>query len=300
MNNFLEKAFLRWEFVDFKDATISIATHWLHYGTWAFWGMRWKVGESWATLFRIDDHVKRLSNSAKFLWYNIDTWYIKDKIIDFVRINSPSSDFYIRPLVYTSDLGISPRLHNIDYDFLIYGIELWNYLDPSGISCSISSYMRQSDISFPLRWKITGAYITSSLAKSEAINRWFDEAILMNSKQKVSEWSGMNIFIVRNGIAYTPWLSEDILEWITRDSIIKLSKYLNLEVIEREIDKSELFIRDEVFLTWTAAKITPVNQIEQYHLPDNKPIFKLLRDNLEKMQNWDLGWFENYITKIEY
>jgi branched-chain amino acid aminotransferase len=132
----------------------------------------------------------------------------------------------------------------------------------------------------PLRGKISGAYITSSLAKTEAVAAGFDEAILMNSQGKVSEASGMNIFIVRNGQVVTPGYEQDILEGITRDSILTIARDLGIPVAERPIDKSELLIADEVFLSGTAAKITPVRRIETYILSPHRPITEKLRDKL--------------------
>lgn len=301
MKNFLKIAYHAWEFKYFKDASLSIATHALHYWTWAFWWMRAFPNPKKPhdiILFRLEDHTKRLSNSAKFLWYEISPEFIKEKIIELIKLNKPQTPIYIRPLVYTSDLDISPRLHNIEYDFLIYALELWDYLSNDWISCSISSYQRQNDLSFPLRWKISWAYITSALAKTESFNRWFDEAILLNSQWKVSEGSAMNIFIVRDKKIITPWVNQDILEWITRDSVIKLAKYLWYEVIERPIDKTELFIADEVFMSWTAARVTPVNKIEQFTLPIEKPIFENIKKHFEKMIVWDIKEFEHFITKI--
>ena len=137
-------------------------------------------------------------------------------------------------------------------------MELGDYLSPDGVSCRISSWYRQEDRSLPLRGKISGAYITSSLAKTEAVESGFDEAILLNSQGKVSEASGMNIFLVRNGELITPGLDQDILEGITRDSVIQIAKDLGIKVIERAVDKSEFFIAEEVFLSGTAAKVTPV------------------------------------------
>lgn len=169
---------------------MSVATHALHYGIGAFGGMRAIPNSSnpdEIILFRLSDHAKRLANSAKFLGYDLSADYIANKIIEFVAKNKPTKPIYIRPLIYTSDLDISPRLHNIEFDFLIYGIELGDYLASGGITCTISSWQRQQDASFPLRGKITGAYITSALAKTEAYNRGFDEAILLNSHGKVSE-----------------------------------------------------------------------------------------------------------------
>ena len=197
-----------------------------------------------------------------------------------MKKNRPDKSFYIRPFVYTSDLGIAPRLHKIEKDFFVYGLELGDYLSPDGISCRISSWSRQEDRSFPLRGKISGAYIASALAKTEAVASGFDEALLMNSQGKVCEASGMNVFIVRDGKLITPGSDQDILEGITRDSIITLAKHFGIEVIERPIDKTELLIADEVFLSGTAAKVTPVKQIENYTLPGDRPITEKLRDKL--------------------
>lgn len=299
---FLPISFHKNEWKNFSDANISIATHSLHYGIGAFGGMRAipnPANPNEIILFRLADHAKRLSQSAKFLGYNLEANYIADKIIEFVAKNKPTKPIYIRPLVYTSDLDISPRLHNIEFDFLIYGIELGDYLASGGISCTVSSWQRQQDASFPLRGKITGAYITSALAKTEAYNRGFDEAILLNSHGKVSEWSAMNIFIVRNGKIKTPPVTEDILEGITRDSIIKIAKKLGYEVEEAIIDKSELFIADEVFFTGTAAKVTPVKKIEQYELPESHPIADAIKSEFDAIFSGKSENFSDWLTFVK-
>ena len=286
MHNFLPFAYFEHQFVPFKDANVSIATHALHYGTGAFGGMRGipsSDNPQQILLFRLDRHSERLSNSAKFLGYDLPADKIQQLIIDFVKKNQPDTSFYIRPFVYTSDLGIAPRLHKIEKNFLIYGIELGDYLPPGGISCRISSWYRQEDRSLPLRGKVSGAYITSSLAKTEAVESGFDEAILMNSQGKISEASGMNIFMVRNGKLITPGFDQDILEGITRDSIITIAKDLGIEVEERAVDKTELFIADEVFLSGTAAKITPVKRVETYHLSNERPITEKLKTKLSEI-----------------
>lgn len=283
MYNFLPIAYFQNEFVPFAEAKISIATHALHYGTGAFGGLRGipdPQDPQQVLLFRLDRHCQRLSDSAKFIHYNLPVEKVKETLVKFVQLNKPSTSFYIRPFVYTSDLGIAPRLHNIEKDFLVYGLELGDYLSPEGVSCRISSWYRQEDRSLPLRGKISGAYITSSLAKTEAAESGFDEAILMNSQGKVSEASGMNIFLVRNGKLITPGFDQDILEGITRDSIITLARDLGIKITERSVDKSELFIADEVFLSGTAAKISPVNRIENYDLPTSRPITEKLKEKL--------------------
>jgi branched-chain amino acid aminotransferase len=271
MEEFLPIAYFEGNFVPFKDANISIATHALHYGTGAFGGLRGWVNESQpdrAILFRLDRHCQRLSNSARYMNYDLPPAKIQESLLEFVRKNHPSKPFYLRPFVYSSGLGIAPRLHDIEQNFFIYGLYLGEYLSkPGGISCRISSWHRQEDISLPLRGKISGAYITSSLAKTEAVKSGFDEAILINSQGKVAEATGMNIFMVRNGKLYTPGSDQDILEGITRDSILTIAKNAGIEVVERPIDKSELFIADEVFLCGTAAKVAPVSRVENYQVP---------------------------------
>ncbi len=297
MHNFLPIAYFRNQFIPFAEANISIATHALHYGTGAFGGLRGipnPQNPQQVLLFRLDRHAWRLSNSARFLQYDLPADKIQQIIIDFVKKNQPDKSFYIRPFVYTSDLGIAPRLHNIEKDFFVYGLELGDYLPPDGIVCRISSWHRQEDRSLPLRGKISGAYITSSLAKTEAVSAGFDEAILLNSQGKVCEASGMNIFVVRDGQLITPGFDQDILEGITRDSILTIARDLGIPTVERPVDKTELLIADEVFLSGTAAKITPVKGIENYQLPTDKPITEKLKqilvaitENREpKYQDW--------------
>ncbi|MBE9223303.1 branched-chain amino acid transaminase [Cyanobacterium stanieri LEGE 03274] len=302
MPDFLSIAYFEGNFVPFAQANISIATHALHYGTGAFGGLRGTINPQnpqQVLLFRLDRHCKRLSNSAKYLHYDLSATKIYDVITDFVRKNAPTKPFYIRPFVYTSDLGVAPRLHNIEKNFFVYGLEMGDYLSPDGISCRISSWYRQEDRSLPLRGKISGAYITSALAKTEAVDAGFDEAILMNSQGKVCEATGMNIFMVRDGKLITPSFDQDILEGITRDSVITIAQNLGFEVQQREIDKTELFIADELFLCGTAAKVTPVKRVENYHLPQDKPITKQIKDSLTAItENRDSN-YQDWITVID-
>jgi branched-chain amino acid aminotransferase len=302
MHNFLPIVYFRGQFLPFVDAKISIATHALHYGTGAFGGLRGipdPQNSKQILLFRLDRHCQRLSSSAKILHYDLPAAKIEALITDFVRKNQPTSSFYIRPFVYTSDLGISPRLHNVEKDFLIYGLELGDYLSPDGVSCRISSWYRQEDRSLPLRGKISGAYITSSLAKTEAVESGFDEAILMNSQGKVSEASGMNIFLVRNGTLVTPGFDQDILEGITRDSILAIARDLGIPTVERSVDKSELLIADEVFLSGTAARITPVSRIENYTFSSERPITEKLKAKLTAITENRDPHYRDWVYTIE-
>lgn len=301
MHNFLPTAYFNNQFVPFESANLSIATHALHYGTGAFGGMRGLPDPNHPghiLLFRLDRHTQRLSASARLLHYDLPADKIQSIIVDFVKKNRPGKSFYMRPFVYTSDLGISPRLHNVQKSFFVYGLELGDYLSPDGVSCRISSWYRQEDRSLPLRGKISGAYITSSLAKTEAVESGFDEAILMNTQGKVSEATGMNVFVVRNGQLITPGFEQDILEGITRNSIITLAKDMGIPVVERPIDKSELFIADEIFLSGTAAKITPVKRIENYPFGGDRPITDQLRTKLTAITENREPDYANWITSI--
>ncbi|MFN6309414.1 MAG: branched-chain amino acid transaminase [Microcystis sp.] len=298
---FLPLAYFENKFIPFTEAKLSIATHALHYGTAAFGGLRGTPDPSnpgQILLFRLERHCQRLSQSAKFLNYEITADKIYQIIIDFVKKNQCNRPFYIRPLVYSSGLGIAPRLHGIEKDFLVYGLEMDDYLAADGVNCRISSWYRQEDRSFPLRGKISAAYITSALAKTEAVESGFDEAILMNSQGKVCEATGMNIFIIRNGQLITPSFDQDILEGITRDSVLTIARDLGIPVIERPVDKTELFIADEVFLSGTAAKITPIKKIETFSLPPAKPITYQLKEKLSSIVLNQEPKYQDWITQV--
>ena len=302
MHQFLPYAWFNGECIPFAEAKISIATHALHYGTAAFGGMRAIPNPSDKNeflLFRTDKHIKRLTQSAKFLLTELKEDYVFSALEKIIKINKPNKPIYIRPFVYTSDLGIAPRLHNIETNFFIYCIELGDYLSPDGVTCRMSSWSRQEDRSLPLRGKISGAYITSSLAKTEASLSGFDEALLLNSSGKVSEASGMNLFIVRDGNLITPGVDQDILEGITRASVIELANSMGLNVIERPVDKTELFIADEVFLTGTAAKITPIKQIESTELGGERPIMEKLKSKLIAITEGRSKDYDDWVTRIK-
>ena len=166
--------------------------------------------------------------------------------------------------------------------------------------CRISSWQRQEDRSQPLRGKTSAAYIASALAKTEAVESGFDEAILMNSQGKVSEASAMNLFLVRNGQLITPSTDQDILEGITRDSILTLARDLGIPTLERPVDKSELFIADEVFLCGTAAQILPVLSVETYSLPDARPMTQRLRDRLQAAMVGRDALHSDWVTEVGY
>ncbi len=301
MHQFLPYAWFGGRCVPFAEATISVATHALHYGTGAFGGMRALPNPSdpgEILLFRAERHARRLSQSARLLLTELAEETIMEGIVQILRANRPTTPVYLRPFVYTSDLGIAPRLHDIETDFLIYGIELGDYLSPDGVSCRISSWSRQEDRSLPLRGKISGAYITSSLAKTEAVKSGFDEALLLNSRGKVSEASGMNLFIVREGVLITPGVDQDILEGITRASVLELAQAMGIPTLERPVDKTELFVADEVFLSGTAARVTPVRRVENTDIPSHRPVMDAIRDRLTAITEGRDPAYDHWVTRV--
>ncbi len=301
MHQFLPYAWFGGRCVPFAEATISVATHALHYGTGAFGGMRALPNPSdpgEILLFRADRHARRLSQSARLLLTELAEETIMEGIVQILRANRPTTPVYLRPFVYTSDLGIAPRLHDIETDFLIYGIELGDYLSPDGVSCRISSWTRQEDRSLPLRGKISGAYITSSLAKTEAVKSGFDEALLLNSRGKVSEASGMNLFIVRDGVLITPGVDQDILEGITRASVLEIAQAMGIPTLERPVDKTELFVADEVFLSGTAARVTPVRRVENTDMPSQRPVMGAIRDRLTAITEGRDPAYDHWVTRV--
>lgn len=301
-NQFLPFAYLKGKIVPFDEANISIATHALHYGTAAFGGMRAEPDSKNSgsiLLFRPELHFERLAKSAKLLGYDSLTADKIAKVVkEFIAANPSDEPYYIRPLVYVSDLGIAPRLHNVEYDILVYGVKMGEYLSRDGVTCCFSSWMRGEDRSLPLRGKISGSYVTSALAKTEAIERGFDEAILFNSRGKIAEASAMNIFMVREGGLRTPAVTDDILEGVTRRSVLQLARDSGIPVEVRQIDRSELLNADEVFLTGTAARITPVKKIEQYELPTENPITRQLIDVLQKVSRQELPEYEEWMVAM--
>lgn len=304
---YLPKVYIEKEFVDFANAKISVATNAFQFGTCAWGGMRVIFRKTETSkeylIFRLDEHVKRLFDSSKMLFLKDQIFtedFLKTKILDFINENKNiEKDFYIRPIVYASGLGPMPTF-SVEKDFLIYGTELGNYLEPEGISVCISSFRRQEDIMIPTRGKIGGAYYISCAAKSEAQERGFDDAIMLTQNGKVSEGSAMNIFMVRDNVLITPPGTESILEGITRKSVIEIAKSLGIEVVERSVDLSELtFKAQEVFFTGTAAKLALCKKIEHVNLQNQKNIFNKIKNRLDEIYDLKIQEFENWITKIK-
>jgi branched-chain amino acid aminotransferase len=262
-------AFFEKKFVPLAEAKVGIMTHALHYGTACFEGIRgnWNADDQQLYIFRCRDHYQRLLRSCKII--KIDLPYSADELCDItvelVRKSGFREDVYLRPVAYKSSEALGVRLHDLDDSLFIAGTQFGPYLDiEKGIKCCTSSWRRIDDNMIPARGKITGLYVNNAFAKTEAAENGCDEAIMLTSDGYVSEGTGENIFLVANGQLVTPPVYDRILEGITRDTVIRLAKdEIGVETVERRVDRSELYLADECFMTGTAAHVTPVVEIDR-------------------------------------
>lgn len=298
-SNFLPFAYFNGGLVPIAEAHVPISTHGLQYGTSTFSGMRTLTEDGAVLVFRLDEHAKRLARGAQLLSGKMESSEIREAILAFVRKNAPTSPAYIRPFVYAAGDHPVPALHYVEKKLAIYGFEFGVYLVEGGVRMTFSSYPRMPDLVLPARGKIGGAYWTSSAAKTEAQLRGFDDAIMLNLQGKVAEGSGMNLFLVKDGVLITPDVTQDILEGITRDSILQIARSMGIQTVERAVDRSELLFADEVFLTGTAAGVTPVRTIEAFDLPTEKPMVKRLQEAHALAIRGKLSGFEDWVIRVK-
>lgn len=295
-------AYFQKQFVPLAEAKIGIMTHAFNYGTGVFEGVRgnWNAEEEQLYLFRVKDHFERFRRSCHIM--RIDLPYTVDEYFDLttkvVEMSDYKEDIYVRPLGYKSAEIVGVRLHNIDSDFLIFVTPFGNYLDvEAGIKCGTSSWRRVDDTMIPARAKVTGIYVNSALAKSEAFDHGYEEAIMLNADGHVSEGSGENIFVVAGGKLITPPPSDNILVGITRETVMTLAREeLGIETLERSIDRTELYIADEVFMTGTAAHVSGVIEIDHRAVGTGKTgaitaklqklYFDIIRGKVAKYKHW--------------
>jgi len=295
-------AFFKKQFVPLAEAKVGILTHALHYGTACFEGIRgnWNEEQKQLFLFRVKDHYERMHKGCRIL--KIDPHYtigeMMELTVKLVEKSGYHEDVYIRPLAYKSSEVIGVKLHGLEDDFLIIVATLPAYLDADkGVRCRTSSWRRVDDTMIPARGKITGIYVNSALAKTEANETGFDEAILLNHDGHVSEGSGENIFFVLGNRLITPPSSDNILMGITRDTVIQLARSeLGIQTMEMSVDRTELYTADEVFFTGTAAHISPVIEIDHRPVGDGKIgkvtgelqrlYFEVIKGKNPKYLNW--------------
>lgn len=290
------------QFIPLNESKVGVMTHALHYGTALFEGIRgnWNAEEKQLYIFRMKEHYQRMAGGAKLLKINLG--HTVDEMcnitVDLVRRSNFKEDIYIRPLGYKSSETLGVRLHNLEDGFLVFGIPWGRYIDTDTCKCGVSSWKRADDNTLPPQVKSTGGYLNNALAKTEAFENGFDEAIMLAPDGHVSEGSGENIFLVIDGQLHTPSLNNNILNGITRRTIIQLAKEeLGIDTIERSIDRAELYTADECFLTGTAAHLTPISEIDHRIIGEScqpGPItsklqnlyFEVIKGNLPRYIAW--------------
>jgi branched-chain amino acid aminotransferase len=302
----MKTAFFQGKFVPFADAKIGIMTHAFNYGTGVFEGVRgyWNLRKKQLYILRLKEHFERLQVSALAL--NIKLKYSLEEMIkitvELCKRNDYKEDVYIRPLAYKSEEKIGLGLTGIADDFCMFVSPFGAYLDISkGINVCISSWRRIGAQSLPQGAKITGAYVNSSLAKAEALEKGFDEAILLSPEGTVAEGSGENLFLVKNGTLITPPLTEIILPGITRVSLIELAeKELGVETVERHVKRDELYGADELFFCGTGAQISPIVSVDRKTINDGNigPVTKKLQDIYFKAVKGDDPKYMDWLTAV--
>ncbi|HET7420212.1 MAG TPA: branched-chain amino acid transaminase [Candidatus Dormibacteraeota bacterium] len=296
--------FFEGEFVRYHDVHLGVMTHALHYGTAVFEGIRayWNEKKGQLYLLQPAAHYERMKRSAHVMRMELPftTEELVNHTLELLRRNEYKSDVYVRPLLYTSSEEIGVRLHNLNRSFFIYSVPFGKYVEvEAGIRCMVSTWRRVPDQALPARAKITGAYAQSALAKSEAVESGYDEAIVLSVDGHVSEGSAENLFMFKDGVFVTPPVTDDILEGVTRQLLMKVIKdELNLEVLERSIDRTELYTCDELLLCGTGAQISPVVEVDRRPVGNGKVgeftqelqsiYFGAVRGETPKYKDWTL------------
>ena len=294
-------AFFNGAFIPLRDAKVSLLTHAFNYGTGVFEGIRayWNADRQQLYGLHLLEHYRRLHQSCRVM--RLDLPYTAERLVGItVELLSRSGyreDCYVRPLVYKSSELIGVRLHDLESAFTVFAIPFGTYIDiDRGISCGVSSWRRIDDNAIPARSKITGSYVNAALAKTEAQEAGYDEAIVLTNDGHVSEGSAENLFMVRDGTLITPPVSDNILEGIVRASLIRIAGDLAIPVEVRSIDRTELYIADELFLCGTGAQLSPVTSVDHRRVADGAvgPItqklsgvyFDAVRGNSDQYKEW--------------
>ena len=302
--NLPEYAFFKGKIVPYSEAKVGILTHALNYGTGVFGGVRaYKNDENGKLyLFRPYDHYKRFLNSCKMMLMDFDETpeSMTRHTIDLVKKSGFTEDVYIRPLAYKSSEMIGVKLHDVEADFSIVALPFGKYVsNDTNAHVTVSSWRRLDDNVIPARGKISGAYANSAFIKTDAVRSGFDEALVLTQSGHLSEGSAENLFMVRDGVLITPAVYENILEGITRRSIMQLAaEELGMEVVERPVDRTEIYICDEFFMTGTAAQVTAITKVDHRPVGDGvmgpvasklrELFFDILRGQNEKYTAWNV------------
>jgi len=294
-----DKIWMNGEFVDWGDARVHVATHGLHYGSGVFEGIRCYETPKGPAIFRLREHVQRLHNSAKILYmtlpYSVDE--LREVCHELVAVNG-LPECYLRPIAFYGygELGVPPGENPVDVCVISWpwGAYLGEDALANGIRAKISSWQRVDMNTVPHVAKATGVYLNSMLAVLEATRAGYDEAILLTDHGHIADGSGENVFIVNDGVLYTPDLSASILPGVTRDTVIQIAQDLGYQVKETSLIRTDLYLADEMFLTGTAAEVTPVRSVDDQEIGPPGPITReiqsayldMVRGHSERWSHW--------------
>lgn len=293
------------EFRPYGDAKVGLLTHGLQYGTGCFEGIRgyWVPEEHELFLVQLREHYERLAVSAKILMmtlpHSVDE--LVELTLELCARNRFETDIYVRPCIFKAAEDIGVRLHNVPDYFAIIPVPFNRYFDENeGLKAGTSSWRRADDSAAPPRAKVTGLYVNSALAKSEAVANGFDEAIMLTHEGHVAEGSAENLFMVKRGIIYTPDPSQNILEGCTRRSIMEIARdEFGLTIVERAIDRSELYGADEIFFTGTAAGVLHVSSVDRRPVADGLmgPVTKQVKTFYERTVRGKEARYERWVNR---
>jgi branched-chain amino acid aminotransferase len=295
-------AFFQGRIVPIEQARVSVMTHALNYGTACFGGLRgyWNGDLEQLFVFRIRDHFGRFLDSTRLLLmslpYSVEE--LAEITVELLREEGWRQDVYIRPLAYKADEGIGVRLHGLSDGLTIFSLPFGRYIErEEGATVTFSSWRRVDDNAIPARGKISGSYVNSALAKSEAVLSGFDEALVLNNNGHLAEGSAENVFILRNGVIATPPVTDNILEGITRRTVMHLlESEIGVEVVERPIDRTEVYLADEAFFCGTGVQIVAITEVDHRPIGDGQmgPIttglrnlyFDIVRGRIDRYSRW--------------
>ncbi len=299
----VEKIWMDGNLVDWKDAKIHVLTHALHYGSGVFEGIRCYNTSLGPAIFRLNEHINRLYNSAKIYFMEIpfSKKEISDAIKNLIRANK-LKECYIRPIAFRGygEMGLNPLNSKVNVSIAVWpwGTYLGEDGLKNGIRVKISSYQRISPNMIPPSAKSTGNYINSILAKVESLKPGYDEAIMLDNRGFVSEGPGENVFLVKNGKLYTPPKHASILPGITRASVIKIAKDSGYNVAETDLTRGDLYKADEVFFTGTAAELTPIREIDEIEIGKPGPITKSLQESFFKITKGEDNRYDFWLDMV--
>jgi branched-chain amino acid aminotransferase len=294
------------EWVAMRDAKVSIMTHAFMYGTATFEGIRgyWNADQGKLYGLKLREHVERIRQSCRILLMqdvpSVDE--LTRLIVETVRRNGFREDVYIRPSFYKSTSAIGVRLHDLENELYIIALPFGNYIDTeSGVRVMTSTWRRNADEALPARGKIVGGYVNMAFQKTEAELNGFDEAIVLTAGGHVNEASAANVFVVRDGVALTPPVSDDLLEGVTRKAIMEILGNEGIPVEVRSIDRSELYVADELFLCGTGVQVSSVVEVDHRAVGSGGigPIGRLVRDRYFDAVRGRLPEYAHWLTPIE-